>query len=373
MLRVLQHVKAFHTTHGGVERVVEELVPELNRLPGTDADVLCQGPSSSEYALVPKGRVYQAKSDISIASATLSREDFTLWSRLAGRYDVVHVHAPWPQSAINCFFSGLKGALVVHWHSDVVRQRFLYSGYKWFERSLLKQADRICVTSPKLLAESAVLADFRHKTECIPIGIPEAAQEIGDGEIEELAQRFSRRPIVFALGRLVPYKGFEYLVRAARLLTPEAMVLIAGEGPLRAPLEALIRQLGVNEKVRLLGRVGDRDVEVLMRACSVFCLPSVQKSEAFGIVQLEAMRSGRPVVSTRIYGSGVDWVNVDGETGLTVEIREPAALARALNELLQNPSLAQRMGARARRRYEEHFTAQRMAERVRDVYRTLRI
>lgn len=372
-MKVLQHVKTFHTTHGGIERVVEELVPELARFPDLEVDVLCQGPESREYGLPGLGRVYQARADFAISTAALSWRDYRTWRRIAGRYDVVHVHPPWPQSNLNLLLARFDGAVVVHWHSDVVRQRFLYRGYRWLERWLLERADAICVTSPKLLEESAALEGYRHKARAIAIGIAESKENIGEHEIDAARARFGARKLVFALGRLVPYKGFEYLVRGAASLGDDARVLIGGDGPLRAALEGLIRECGVQERVRLLGHLSEREVELNMRACDVFCLPSIQKSEAFGIVQLEAMRAGRPVVSTRITGSGIDWVNADGASGLTVEIRRPEALAQALNRLLDDPALARRMGEHARKRYETLFTARHMAEQVRATYQSLRI
>lgn len=372
-MKVLQHVKSFHTTRGGVERVVEELVPELNRFADLEVDVLCQGPEDRDYALPGKGRVWQAKSDLSVAAASLSWRDFRAWREMAGRYDVVHVHAPWPQSSLNLFLRRFDGAVVVHWHSDIVRQRLLYAGYRWLERWLLRRADRICVTSPKLLRESAALEGFGGKALSIPIGITEAGFRIDDEEVQALRRGHAGRAIVFALGRLVPYKGFEHLIRAARSLAPDTRVLIGGDGPLLGALDAMLRELGVADHVQLLGALGDRDVELHMRACDVFCLPSVHKSEAFGIVQLEAMRAGRPVVSTRLHGSGVDWVNEDGVTGLTVPAGDAGALAQALARIAGDPALARRLGANGRKRYEEFFTARRMAEQTREAYLRLRL
>jgi rhamnosyl/mannosyltransferase len=228
------------------------------------------------------------------------------------------------------------------------------------------------VTSPKLLAESAALEGFRDKAIAIPIGIGEAAHVIADGEVRALRDRHAGRPFVFALGRLVPYKGFEQLVRSATALSADALVLIAGDGPMRRDLESLIAALGLQDRVRLPGALTGREVELYMRACDVFCLPSADKSEAFGIVQVEAMRAARPVVSTRIYGSGIDWVNQDGQTGLTVEAGRPEALAQALNRLLKDAPLAQALGANGRRRFETLFTARKMAEGVRSAYLSLR-
>ncbi|MGH8687206.1 MAG: glycosyltransferase [Burkholderiales bacterium] len=372
-MKILQHVKGYRTTLGGIERVVEELVPELARYPDLEVDVLCQGPERRQYPLSSRGTVYEERPTLAVSAAALSWGDYRTWRAIASRYDVIHVHAPWPQSSLNLLLSSFDGAVVLHWHSDIVRQRLLYRAYQWLERRLLERADAIIATSPKLLDESAALEGFRGKARAVPIGIAESKEAISVDEIAAARAKYGARPLVFTLGRLVPYKGFEYLVRAAASLAPEARVLIGGEGPLRGELERLIHDRGVNDRVSLLGRLTDREVELHMRACDVFCLPSVQKSEAFGIVQIEAMRAGRPVVSTRIAGSGIDWVNEDGVSGFTVEARQPEALSSALNRLLQDLELARKMGAQARRRYEETFTAQRMAEQVRAAYLSLRL
>jgi len=373
MQAVLQHVKSFHTTHGGVERVVEELVPELVRYPDLEVDVLCQGPERRQEELRGRGRIYQERTTLAVSTAALSWGDYRMWRAIASRYDVIHVHAPWPQSNLNLMLSRFDGAVVVHWHSDIVRQRVLYRGYRWLERRLLERADLILATSPKLREQSVGLEGFRHKARSIPIGIAESHEQFGEDEIDAARAKFGPPRLVFALGRLVPYKGFEYLIRAAASLSAESRVLIGGEGPLWGELERLIRECGVEDRVTLMGRLTDREVELYMRACDVFCLPSVQRSEAFGIVQIEAMRAGRPVVSTRITGSGIDWVNEDGVSGFTVEAQRPEALASALNRLLRDPGLAQRMGEQARRRYEAMFTARHMAEQVRAAYLSLRI
>ena len=218
MTRALHHIKYYGTTHGGMERVVEELVPKLNEYPDIEADVLCQGPHRREYDLAPRGTVFQAGSDFSIANASLSWQDFRKWRQIVSNYDVVHVHAPWPQSDLNLLLSRYDGRVVVHWHRDIVHQRLLYAAYRGLERWLLRRADRICVTSPKLLEESAGLEGFREKAVSTPIGIAESTYAISDAEVGELRSRYRGRALVFALGRLVPYKGFEHLVRSAESL-----------------------------------------------------------------------------------------------------------------------------------------------------------
>lgn len=367
MFKVLHHVKAFRTSYGGVERVVEELVPALNRFSDVTADVLCQADVASTYQLPDKGRVIQRKTDVALSSAALSWGDLQSWRTIAHEYDAVHVHVPWPQSNLNLFLKTFSGAVIVHWHSDIVRQKVAYMAYRPLERWLLRRADKICVTSPKLLQESPSLEGVRHKAIAIPIGISDIKSHDVDGG-DALQREYGGRPMIFALGRLVTYKGFEYLIRAAKEIRQPAIILIAGEGPLRGQLEAMISDCGVTDRVRLLGALSNDAVHRLMQSCDLFCLPSVERSEAFAIAQIEAMRAGRPVVSTRIPGSGVDWVNQDGVTGFTVATRSEKALANAINMLLGDERMLRKFGLDARRRYEDVFTEARMAENVRRTY-----
>jgi glycosyltransferase involved in cell wall biosynthesis len=374
MLRILHHVKFHASIPGGVERVVEELVPELNRFPDLEVDVLCQGTTDREFTLPGKGRVFQRRASFKISTASMSIGDFRQWLRVRHLYHVVHIHAPWPQSTFNLLAAETSASVLVHWHSDIARQRFLYAGYRILERAMLRRADKICVTSPKLLAESTGLEGFREKATVVPIGIRDFSLPEGPRaeSTSQIRSRFYGKSMIFSLGRLVAYKGFEYLIKAGKLLKSNCVVLIAGDGPLRQRLEGFVEELGLHGKVVLLGQLSSDEVLNYMSACDVYCLPSVSKTEAFGIVQIEAMRAGRPIVSTRLHGSGIDWVNQDGITGLTVPPEDEHALATALDRILGDPATLKRLGTAGRRRYEQHFTAAGVASQMRDVYRSLK-
>src|SRR5208282_387744 len=158
---------------------------------------------------------------------------------------------------------------------------------------------------------------------------------------------------------------FEYLIRAMAKVNGE--LIIIGDGPLRGFLENEAQAIGVRSRVHFLGEVQNTQLSAYYHASDVFVLPSVARSEAFGIVQLEAMACGKPVVNTQL-DSGVPYVSLDGETGFTVEPRDSNALAVAISTLLDEHALRARFGAAARRRVEKEFNAELMARRTLDVY-----
>ena len=173
---------------------------------------------------------------------------------------------------------------------------------------------------------------------------------------------------MFSLGRLVAYKGYRFLVEAAQYLGDGFVVLIGGTGELKADLQREIDSLGLRGKVELLGRIADGDLPAYYGACDVFCLSSVQKTEAFGIVQIEAMSCGKPVVATRIPQSGVAYVNAHGVSGLNVEPGNARELARAIMAITKDGQTYAKYSAGASRRYGEMFTKERMIEKCLEIY-----
>lgn len=280
---------------------------------------------------------------------------------------LVHLHFPNPTAILSYLTSGHRGPLVVTYHSDIVRQKVLGRAFRPVLYRFLSRASAIVATSPDYVESSSVLRDFRAKCRVIPLGIvAEKFDRASDDDADETARRVRAEHgprIVLGVGRLIYYKGFEHLIRAME--TVNSRLLIIGEGPLRAGLERLRDALGLGERVRFLGEV--EDAAPYFRAADVFALPSIARSEAFGIVQLEAMAAGVPVVNTRL-DSGVPFVSPDGVTGLTVAPADPHALAAALNTLLDDAPLRARLGEAGRRRVRADFTADLMAERTMRLY-----
>jgi glycosyltransferase involved in cell wall biosynthesis len=230
-------------------------------------------------------------------------------------------------------------------------------------RKVLERADAIIAASPNYVESSPVLRRFNDKCRVIPFGVPLAQFDCFDPEeVARIRALFGPR-IVLGVGRLIYYKGFEHLVRAMKKV--DGHLLIVGEGPLRGALEDEARRAGVGGRVTFLGRV--EDAVPYYRAADVFALPSVARSEAFGIVQLEAMACGKPVVNTRL-DSGVTFVSVDGLTGLTVPPADSESLAAALDRLLGDPALLARYGRAARLRVEREFDLEVMGRSTLRLY-----
>ncbi|MGH7831925.1 MAG: glycosyltransferase, partial [Candidatus Binatia bacterium] len=283
---------------------------------------------------------------------------------------IVHLHFPNPLAEVSYLLSRHKAPLVISYHSDVLRPKRLYKFYLPILRRLLRRADRIIVASPSLLSGSARLKRFQHKCAVIPYGIRLSDYELSPARkarAEGLKEKYGDRIVLF-VGRLVYYKGVETLLEA--MTNIDGRLLLIGNGPLEAALRRKCADLNLEGKVSFLGEAPQEELISAYHACRVFVLPSTEKVEAFGMVQVEAMACGKPVVSTRL-PTGVPWVNQDGVTGRVVPPRDPAALARAVNELLDNSSLADQMGRRGRERAENFFSKETMVSEYAKVYRAL--
>jgi glycosyltransferase involved in cell wall biosynthesis len=271
------------------------------------------------------------------------------------RPDLLHVHVPNP-SAFWTLASPAARRLpwIVHWHADIPEDsrhaglRWAYPPYRGFEQALNRRAHRIVATSSAYLDASRALAPVRAKCEVIPLGLGDAPEPGTPPHWPGGGLR------VLAVGRLSYYKGFDILVRAIARC-PEATLVIIGQGEQRARLEALVDQLGVRERVRLAGSVADADLEAAYRACDLFCLPSLDRAEAFGLVLLEAMRAERAVLASDIAGSGVGTVVRHGDTGVLAPPGDVDALANAIRALHADPELRARMGSAGKRCFDRDY------------------
>ncbi|BDQ34349.1 glycosyltransferase [Pseudodesulfovibrio portus] len=370
-MRLLHLAKYAPPERGGMETFVRDLTVEQARQ-GQVVTVLCH----QSRPLRPSAAERLDGVEI-IRCATLCAAAFAPLSPAFGlrlrsvirrqRPDIIHIHLPNPA----VMFLGLIPRdipLVAHWHADVQGSssptvRALYPAYRLFEQRCLARADRIVATSPPYLESSPTLAPWRSRCAVVPLGLD-------TGRYPEEDTDRPPRPLVLGVGRLTFYKGFEFLVRAAALV-PEADFVIAGHGPEQRALETEIRRLDLEGRVSLPGEIADAELRRLLQAASLFCLPSIDRGEAFGVTLLEAMRYGLPLVSTAIPGSGTGWVNRDRETGRVANPADAESLARAIRDVLADPDTAGRYGEGARKRLEDAFTIDRTARTLDGIYREI--
>ncbi len=279
-----------------------------------------------------------------------------LWRHAA---ECVVLHEPNPLAALALFARTPAQRLVIWHHSDVLRPAWAVRPYGLLQRALYRRAACVVFATPPMAQRSA--ARIRaNRVAVIPYGID--VRRHGTLSADQAAMvrdlcAAAPGPRILFVGRLVYYKGLEVLLRAMRGFP--GRVWIVGEGPLRESLQALAADLGLSDRVAFVPGVSPEALVAYYHAADVFVLPSTEITEAFGLVQVEAMAAGCPVVSTAL-PTGVPWVNQDGVTGLIAPPRDVEALASAIRCLLGDPGLRRRMGNAARQRAQEQFSRERM-------------
>jgi rhamnosyl/mannosyltransferase len=367
-MRVLQLGKFYEPVVGGIETHLSLLADSLSAS-GVDVEVLVHNTDRrtvrESIRRVPVTRV---GSFGRILSADLSPG---LIGELSRPFDILHLHVPHPMGMLAYLLAKTSShALVVTHHSDIVKQARLRVALQPLFRAVMRRADAVVATSDRYVASSAELAPYRSKVRVIPYGIDLASfnPELRNGPRARELRRQYGSPLLLAVGRLIYYKGFDVLLDAMKNV--RGHLLLVGDGPLLQPLKERARRNAVHDRVTFVGSVHNADMGPYYGAADLFVLPSVARSEAFGIVQIEAMASGLPVVNTAL-SSGVPSVSLDGVTGLTVEPMSAPALARALTRLLEDNVLRARFAAAGRQRALDMYTEQRMGDAVLALYSTL--
>jgi rhamnosyl/mannosyltransferase len=386
-VKVLHIGKFFSPFPGGVENYMRDAMVSLNRQGVSNYAIVHRHELSfrSVDDLVTVGKtpfhVIRAGTWFHLLYAPISPRFPVLMRRLARRYspDVVHFHLPNPSA----FWALLMLAMqripwVIHWHADVVvsqhnpRLRWFYHLYRPFEQAMLRRAAAIVVTSQAYLDHSEPLRGHRNKCHVVPLGL-DPAHLAEKSDLEGIESDYSQdaRFKVLAIGRLTYYKGFRYLIEAAGLVKKDIRIDIVGTGDQRASLQALIGRLGLGGQVMLRGHVGDSELHALLTDCDCVCLPSIERTEAFGMVLLEAMLHGKATVVSDVPGSGMGWVVEHGQTGLKVAPADAQGLAEALAWLRDHPEEVRAMGRRGRSRFDQNFAISRSTQALIGVYRKI--
>lgn len=369
-MKVLQ-VGKFYPIRGGVEKVMYDLTRGLAAR-NISCDMLCATTEShpgGTIVLSPYARIMAIPTRLKFAATMIAPEMILQLRRIAGDYDIIHIHHPDPMAGLALFLSGYKGRVVLQWHSDILKQKLLLKLYKPLQDWLVKRADIIVGTTPVYVQQSLFLKQVQYKVDFIPIGVDPVVCDTSGAAL--IRQKYKNKKLIFSLGRLVEYKGYEYLIQAAAYLSADYQILIGGKGPLHDDLNNLILQLGVQDRVELVGFVGDQELPAYYGACDIFCLSSIWKTEAFAIVQIEAMSCAKPVISTDIPGSGVSWVNAEKLSGRVVEPENPEAIANAMIGVMENKESYQKLSAGSLHRYQTYFTLEKMVDKCLILYNKL--
>jgi rhamnosyl/mannosyltransferase len=371
-MKILQLGKFYPPDTGGMETALYNITEELNQR-GIQCDVLCANKEKKYRNDLLNGyKVIRTSSYGIVASTSISPQMIRELKKVITNYDILHIHHPNPTANLALFMANpKKQKVVIHWHSDIIKQELELRFYKPLLIWMLKKADVIIGTSQKYIDESLQLKDFKNKCVPIPIGIKKNDIGVDENKFEEIKVRFKNKKIIFSLGRFIYYKGFEYLIESAKYLPDNYVILLGGDGELKEKYEQIIRENGLSENVFLVGKIDQKDLGSYYEACDLFCLPSIAKSEAFGLVMVEAMSFGKPIVATKIKGSGTDWVNHNEITGLNVEPKNPEQLANAFKTILENQEIYSKFSKNAFQRYLNEFTIETEIEKLIKVYRTI--
>lgn len=360
-MRVLHVGKFYPPFRGGMEVFLAQLIAEQRRR-GIDAHALVHGePEPDDPPWVQRVPV-----QFSLVFAPIALGFRRVLNQAIERIqpDVLHLHMP-NNSALWALTlpAARRMPWLVHWHSDVVVSHIKWSValgyllYRPFEQALLERAQQVFVTSPPYLKASPALRRWHDKCAIVPLGI--ALDEAPPIQVEPhpLPWHPDTRMRLLSIGRLTYYKGFETLIQAVASL-PDVELLIAGEGELRDSLQQAIARHtrpGKRPATRLLGNVDEPLKHALLASCDLFCLPSRERTEAFGIVLLEAMQHARPCLVTDLPGSGMPWVVAHARCGQHVPIEDVDAWRSAIARLQHDPPLRKRLGQSGQQALHQFF------------------
>lgn len=368
MNKILHVSKYYYPYVGGIEDVCYNIVKFLKSQDNVEQMVFCFNDKDQtiedKYDGVDIKRVAIKKV---VASQPIS---FCYKSELKKTIlqfnpNVIHFHVPNPLVAYYLLkVLPEQTKLIVHWHSDIVAQKLIYSFIKPIETKLLRRANTILATSPNYIEHSKPLAPYKDKVEVLQNIIEPSKFLLNEKVIEQITQikaRYNNKPIVLFVGRHVPYKGLAYLIQAAKEVNSDCQILIGGGGVLTEELKRDALEL---QYIEFLGRIDEDMLAAYYHAADIFAFPSITKNEAFGVVLAEAMYCSTPAITFTIEGSGVNWVSVNGETGIECENGDSLAFAKAIDKLLTDSSLRDKLGCNAKKRIEELFVINEVGSKI---------
>lgn len=380
MKKVLQISKYYYPFIGGTEQVARDIANTLKEMPDVEQKVICFNDNVSNGKIEYKSNetVYDKVDGIDVIrcgyEAKISSQAISLaykknLKKLMYEFnpDIVILHYPNPFVTHYLMkYKDKKFKLWVYWHLDITKQSFLKHFFYGQNIKLIKRADKILGATPKHLDESEFSEYFVGKKQILPYTIDEKSLIISDKEVEDaekIKEKNKKVKICFFIGRHVPYKGLKYLIEASRILgNYNVKFYVAGMGELTDELKLMAKN---DNKIEFLGKISDSERRSYLYAADIFCFPSITRNEGFGLALAEGMYFGKPAVTFSIPGSGVNYVNLDGVTGIECPNCDSNAYAEAIRKLCEDDELRYNYGCAARKRIIENFTVQKFKDNVR--------
>jgi rhamnosyl/mannosyltransferase len=307
---------------GGVQQAMKSII---DCTPEFEHKVLVTSETGTDTYYHDGTEVINCKSYGNLFSMPISPAYFFKVITLAKEFDLVCVHYPFPLSELALLFAKAKN-LIYFWHSDIVSQKRTKQIVYPFIKIALKKAKRVFISYPDMAKNSDILNIFEAKTIVCPYSVQ--IDESNESK-DETTENYGK--YILSVGRLVPYKGFKYLIEAMKGVK-DLNLVICGNGPLKSELDNMITNSNMQNRVFLLDNISDENLKVLYRNCEFYVFPSCMQSEAFGIAMLESMSFGKAVINTKL-DTGVNWVARDGSEAITVPPCDSASLCSAINML----------------------------------------
>lgn len=379
--RILHISKYYYPFLGGTEQVARDIVNALLDT-GARQKVICFNEDASDDITKTKHGesiidqidgvdIIRCGYQLKVSSQAISLSYGQALKHIMEKFkpNIVILHYPNPY--VTHYLMKYKNRdfkLLVYWHLDITKQKILKHLFYRQNIALIDRADRILGATPKHVNESAFTPRFQDKKYILPYMIDEHNLIISEEEIKEaekIKQMYSGKVLGFFIGRHVPYKGLTYLIKASKELgETDIHFLVAGSGELT---ESLKQEAEDDSKIEFLGRITDSERRSYLYACDIICFPSITRNEGFGLALAEGMYFGHPAVTFTIPGSGVNYVNLNGVTGIECPNSDYRSYAMALKHLCENIELREKYGKAARKRVLENFTSNSFYNNVRNM------
>jgi rhamnosyl/mannosyltransferase len=353
-VKILHIGKYYEPYLGGIENFTYNLYHKLKN--DVEIVVLCYNTKHKTEIIHDKGIKVVKVATFGKARSQPLAFGLTKWIEKLGKdADIIHLHFPNPLAEIAVLRARINKRIIVTYHADIVKQKILSKIYSPFMNKILDKSELIIATSPDYAKSSKVLQKYSKKVKIIPLGI-NFDTTLNKKEVLLIKKKYGK--FVLFVGRLIYYKGIEYLIEAFKDIN--AKLVVIGTGPLEYSLKKR-----ASNNIIFLGRV--KNIKDYYSAEEFFVFPSSERTEAFGVVLLEAMSFGKPVICTSL-GTGTTFVNIHGKTGLVVKPKDSTALQQAINKLLSSTSLTKRFGEEGRKRVQKYFIIKKIAKEYLKVY-----